>query len=599
MKEIKKITFFQLLKNFLFSIRTIRTVKKWFFLKKIIYIIMNSVLIFAVPFIFKTFLYGIENNISTYSIVFELAFLCLFCMMISIIECILKNSINCDLEIINTRILKNFNESVIKIDYEYLERPEIQDMYELANASITPYNGILGLSMQFIDVFGYIISFLISGLIIVKVNYIFIFIVIMVSLLKIYLETKRQKIKSTNLKEKLPPHNRKIIYCNSVAQNMNFAKDVRLYDVYGYIKKERNNSVQNYMNLVEKNYRINLIFYFIVYFMNFILEASMYIFLVYDVINGMLISDFTFSVSSVTILISMISRLIINYGNIYKSSLSVDDYINFSNFFDNTVDVGQDIDLSTFDIEFKNVYYKYYLQDNYALENLSFKIKNGERISLLGINGAGKTTLVKLICGLYKPTSGYIYINGVNIKDIKKESLWNAISPVFQDLVLFPFSIRENLIDNNNTYMDNIDKAIKLVGLEEKIKSLEFGYDTILSRNLYDEGVDLSGGELQRILIAKAICKNSSLIILDEPTSALDPLAESLFYENLDKIINYRTSILITHRLSATKFCDKILLFENGKLVETGNHFELMQSDTLYKKLFETQSKFYQEEQND
>lgn len=599
MKEIKKTTIFQILKNFIFSIRIIRTVKKYFFLKKIIYIILNSVLIFAVPFIFKRFLYGIENNISTYSIVFELAFLCLFCMMISIIECFLKNSINYDIEIINTKLLKNFNESVIKIDYEYLERPEIQDMYELANSSITPYNGMLGLSMQFIDVFGYIISFLISGLIIIKINFIFIFIVIIASLLKIYLETKRQKIKSANLKEKLPPHNRKIIYCNSVAQNMNFAKDVRLYDVYSYVKKERNNSVQNYMNLVEKNHRINLIFYFIVYFLNFVLEASMYIFLVFDVIQGMPISDFTFSVSSVTILISMISRLIINYGNIYKSSLSVDDYINFSDLFDNKVVVGQDIDLSTFDIEFKNVYYKYYLQDDYALENISFKIKKGERISLLGINGAGKTTLVKLICGLYKPTSGEIYINGVNIKDIRKDNLWNAISVVFQDLVIYPFSIQENLIDDDNTCIDNIYKAIKLVGLEEKIKSLEFGYDTILSRNLYDEGVELSGGELQRILIAKAICKNSSLIILDEPTSALDPLAESLFYENLDNIINYRTSILITHRLSATKFCDKILLFENGKLVEIGNHFELMQSDTLYKKLFETQSRFYQEEQND
>ena len=380
---------------------------------------------------------------------------------------------------------------------------------------------------------------------------------------------------------------------------MNFAKDVRLYDVYSYVKKERNNSVQNYMNLVDKNHRINLIFYFIVYFLNFVLEASMYIFLVFDVIQGMPISDFTFSASSVTILISMISRLIINYGNIYKSSLSVDDYINFSDLFDNKVVVGQDIDLSTFDIEFKNVYYKYYLQDDYALENISFKIKKGERISLLGINGAGKTTLVKLICGLYKPTSGEIYINGVNIKDIRKDNLWNAISVVFQDLVIYPFSIQENLIDDDNTCIDNIYKAIKLVGLEEKIKSLEFGYDTILSRNLYDEGVELSGGELQRILIAKAICKNSSLIILDEPTSALDPLAESLFYENLDNIINYRTSILITHRLSATKFCDKILLFENGKLVEIGNHFELMQSDTLYKKLFETQSRFYQEKQND
>ncbi|HNZ77535.1 MAG TPA: ABC transporter ATP-binding protein [Bacilli bacterium] len=599
MKEIKKINIFKIFKNIVFSIRIIRTIKKYFFLKKIINMIINSLLIFTVPLILKRFLHGIENNLSIDEIIYELLFLSIFCMMTSIIECILKNSINYDIEVINTKLLKQFNESTIKIDYEFLERPEIQDMYELANASIKTYSGMFGLTMQFIDVLGYIISFLISGIIIVEINVYFVFIVIAVSLLKIYLEKNKQKIRSRNLKEKLPPHNRRIIYCNSVAQNIGFAKDVRLYDVYNYIKKERNKSVKNYMGLVDNNHRISFIFYFLVYFLNFVLEVSMYIFLVLDVVKGMPISDFTFSIASVTILISMISKLVINYGNIYKSSLSVDDYISFSNFFDMEDSVGQDIDLSTFNIEFKNVYYKYYLQDDYALEDVSFTIKNEDKIALLGINGAGKTTLVKLICGLYKPTKGEIYINGVNITDIRKECLWRAISPVFQDLVLFPFTILENIIDNDDLDINKINNVIRLVGLEEKIKSLKSGYDTILSRNLYDEGIDLSGGESQRILIAKAIYKKSSLIILDEPTSALDPLAEASFYENFDNIINRRTTIFITHRLSATKFCDKILMFENGKLIEAGNHFELMQLDTLYKKLFETQSKLYQEVKND
>ena len=599
MKEIKKINIFKIFKNIVFSIRIIRTIKKYFFLKKIINMIINSLLIFTVPLILKRFLHGIENNLSIDEIIYELLFLSIFCMMTSIIECILKNSINYDIEVINTKLLKQFNESTIKIDYEFLERPEIQDMYELANASIKTYSGMFGLTMQFIDVLGYIISFLISGIIIVEINVYFVFLVIAVSLLKIYLEKNKQKIRSRNLKEKLPPHNRRIIYCNSVAQNIGFAKDVRLYDVYNYIKKERNKSVKNYMGLVDNNHRISFIFYFLVYFLNFVLEVSMYIFLVLDVVKGMPISDFTFSIASVTILISMISKLVINYGNIYKSSLSVDDYISFSNFFDMEDSVGQDIDLSTFNIEFKNVYYKYYLQDDYALEDVSFTIKNEDKIALLGINGAGKTTLVKLICGLYKPTKGEIYINGVNITDIRKECLWRAISPVFQDLVLFPFTILENIIDNDDLDINKINNVIRLVGLEEKIKSLKSGYDTILSRNLYDEGIDLSGGESQRILIAKAIYKKSSLIILDEPTSALDPLAEASFYENFDNIINRRTTIFITHRLSATKFCDKILMFENGKLIEAGNHFELMQLDTLYKKLFETQSKLYQEVKND
>ena len=280
MKEIKKINIFKIFKNIVFSIRIIRTIKKYFFLKKIINMIINSLLIFTVPLILKRFLHGIENNLSIDEIIYELLFLSIFCMMTSIIECILKNSINYDIEVINTKLLKQFNESTIKIDYEFLERPEIQDMYELANASIKTYSGMFGLTMQFIDVLGYIISFLISGIIIVEINVYFVFIVIAVSLLKIYLEKNKQKIRSRNLKEKLPPHNRRIIYCNSVAQNIGFAKDVRLYDVYNYIKKERNKSVKNYMGLVDNNHRISFIFYFLVYFLNFVLEVSMYIFLV-------------------------------------------------------------------------------------------------------------------------------------------------------------------------------------------------------------------------------------------------------------------------------------------------------------------------------
>ena len=205
MKEIKKINIFKIFKNIVFSIRIIRTIKKYFFLKKIINMIINSLLIFTVPLILKRFLHGIENNLSIDEIIYELLFLSIFCMMTSIIECILKNSINYDIEVINTKLLKQFNESTIKIDYEFLERPEIQDMYELANASIKTYSGMFGLTMQFIDVLGYIISFLISGIIIVEINVYFVFIVIAVSLLKIYLEKNKQKIRSRNLKEKLPP----------------------------------------------------------------------------------------------------------------------------------------------------------------------------------------------------------------------------------------------------------------------------------------------------------------------------------------------------------------------------------------------------------
>jgi ABC-type multidrug transport system fused ATPase/permease subunit len=247
-------------------------------------------------------------------------------------------------------------------------------------------------------------------------------------------------------------------------------------------------------------------------------------------------------------------------------------------------------------IEFKNITFKYPGSDKLVIENISFKIKKGEKISIVGLNGAGKTTLVKLICRLYRPTSGQILINEHDIFQYEHESYMNKIAAVFQDYKLFAFSIEENItckeIDKDT------QKAVELldkVGLKDKVDSLVDGIKSLFGKAYDEKGIEMSGGEGQKIAIARALYKEASLIILDEPTSALDPIAEAEIYENFNELVGNKTAIYISHRMSSSVFCDKILIIDKGKISDFDSHENLMEKkDGLYYKLFQAQAVNYQ-----
>ncbi|QQY79543.1 ATP-binding cassette subfamily B protein/ATP-binding cassette subfamily C protein [Keratinibaculum paraultunense] len=247
-------------------------------------------------------------------------------------------------------------------------------------------------------------------------------------------------------------------------------------------------------------------------------------------------------------------------------------------------------------ISFKNVSFKYPGSDKYVLEDISFDIKGGEKISIVGLNGAGKTTLIKLLCRLYEPDSGEIFVNGHNIYDYEYESYMGKIAVIFQDYKLFAFTVGENISCNEGYKEDKkIMDLIEEVGLKEKIDSLPNGLDSLMGKAYDDKGIELSGGESQKIAIARALYKDAPLIILDEPTSALDPLAEAEIYEHFNTLVKGKTAIYISHRMSSSVFCDRILLIEDGKVVDYDSHANLMEKkDSLYYKLFTTQAKNYQ-----
>lgn len=217
---------------------------------------------------------------------------------------------------------------------------------------------------------------------------------------------------------------------------------------------------------------------------------------------------------------------------------------------------------------------------------------------MVGINGAGKTTLVKLICGMYVPAKGEILVNGRPISDYKIEEYYSMISAVFQEIRAVAFTIFEFVASvdmERKTAREDAVAAMKAAGIWEKIESLPNGMDTHLQKGIYEDGVDLSGGELQKLVLARAIYKDGSILVLDEPTAALDPIAENNLYLKYRELTKGKTSVYISHRFASTRFCDRIVLLGDGVVQESGSHEELMKLDGQYAYMFGVQSKYYKE----
>ena len=251
------------------------------------------------------------------------------------------------------------------------------------------------------------------------------------------------------------------------------------------------------------------------------------------------------------------------------------------------------------DIELNNVSFKYASADGeiYALKNVNLKIDKGEKLAIVGANGAGKTTLVKLMCGFYYPSEGEIKLNGHAIADYNIEDYYSLFSAVFQDIYLLPVTIAEFVSSSEKEIdRDRVMDVIRQAGLADKINSLPNGIDSRLMKGVFDDSIEMSGGEKQKLMLARALYKDAPVIVLDEPTAALDPIAENELYLKYNELTANKTSVYISHRLASTRFCDRIVYLENGEIVESGSHDELMKLGGKYAHMFELQSHYYKED---
>jgi ABC-type multidrug transport system fused ATPase/permease subunit len=252
----------------------------------------------------------------------------------------------------------------------------------------------------------------------------------------------------------------------------------------------------------------------------------------------------------------------------------------------------------SYTFEFRNVGFQYPNSEKWALRNMNIKLEAGKRLAVVGLNGAGKSTFIKLLCGLYNPTEGEILLNGADIKNYRRADYFGIFSPVFQDIELFAFEAGENIsMDNpSKTDFEYAEECMRKAGLSNKLIDMENGIHTQILKILYEDGTDLSGGEKQKLALARALYKDAPVIILDEPTSALDSIAEQELYRNFDNLFGGKTSVYISHRLSSTQFCDNVAMFEDGGLVEYGTHESLCETGGKYAEMFAVQAQYYKDE---
>lgn len=385
-----------------------------------------------------------------------------------------------------------------------------------------------------------------------------------------------------------------------LAHDFKYAKDIRLYQMKDGIHERFMHLIKERDGEGRKLERRRLFVAVINFLIVLIRDMAAYAFLIYKALRGEVdASAFVLYFSAITSMSGVMERILGMVNRVLDGALQVSDFRERMEL-QNKLNQGEGIPVPTapFSIEFKNVSYKYPLGEKRVLDNISFRIEPGEKIALVGLNGAGKTTLTMMMCGLILPDEGEILLDGHTLFEYNRDEMYGLFGFVPQDYHLLPVSIGANIactVNLEEIDQSRLERCIRLAGLSEKLAGLPLGADTPLNREINEDGVELSGGEIQKLLLARLLYKDPLSIILDEPTAALDAIAEDQMYRRYEEIAANATSIFISHRLASTRFCDRIFLLEDGKFAEIGTHEKLMAAGGKYKELFDVQSKYYKE----
>lgn len=508
-----------------------------------------------------------------------------------------------------------YNQKTLKLDYADLENPEVRQLRRkitesskinghgkqllllsvgrLVNITIsTVLAVILGIEM-FVILFAagfswYIILFavLIIGIVIFNVWYSF--------RIQEKLGTLSQQISQAMIEE-----NR----IDNAIDCYNMGKDVRLYRQDKLIMNLKKFSYELHKKAFRTRASKSYMLYLPLSITDVLLKVIIYVFVCgYALIGVFGIGSIVKYVGFVETIINCITSYFNVFSDIKYNTPFVEDYLAYfdipQKMYQGTIPVekrafceGGDND---YEIEFRDVSFKYPGSDSYALHHVNMKFKVGERLAVVGMNGSGKSTFIKLMSRLYDPTEGEILLNGIQIHKYDYDEYLSLFSVVFQDFKLFSFSLGQNVATSSNFEKTRVVDCLKQAGLEDRYEAMPDGVDTSLYKNFDKNGVEVSGGEAQKIALARALYKNAPFIILDEPTAALDPIAEYEIYSKFNDIVKDKTAIYISHRLSSCRFCDKIAVFHEGNIVQIGSHCELL-SDTegKYYELWNAQAQYY------
>lgn len=501
-----------------------------------------------------------------------------------------------------------FIDKKMKLDYDVLEQKDFQTKSSASYTAIYQGRGIDEAVTKLAAFLCYLIPALVYAGFLIRVSIWIVVLALLSSVIQIYF-LKFAREKHSGAHPILSNFASKLSYLTNQTMDTAAGKDIRIFQMQKWLMKKYADNL-NGMNQVY--YKVHD-WYFLRNVgdagIEFFRNGLIYAYLIYLTCKGNLsLAEFVLYFGFVNTFAERMMLALregLSLGIISNTFSSIRDYFetpearNGENRVDD--DVLEQIKQQPISLELRDVTYLYENQTNPTISHLNLKIKPGEKLALIGLNGAGKTTLVKLICGFYSPTSGEILLNGINIEEFNREQYYSLISVLFQDFTVLPLSLEENIASAPKDLVDEkrLEEALLTSGFKAKYESLLEKGDSMLVPEIHSNAVDFSGGEKQRMLFARALYKKAPLLILDEPTAALDPIAENEIYLKYSEATKDKTSIYISHRLSSTRFCDRIVLLANGQIIESGTHDELIERQGEYANLYEMQSKYYREQEKE
>lgn len=486
-------------------------------------------------------------------------------------------------------------DKLMNVEYKYLEKPEYLDSVSKAKFAVDSFDALniflrhtIELITQFIIICSLITLILVFNPLII--------VLILVGVTVHFIVGQVSSKKQQEYYKKLGPVNRRYNYYSKVATETSYQKDFRIYPLGELMNQRFNHFLDKTCNNIidyEKTVGRFQIYYM---FINYIQIVIIYGFIGYiSVTQNLGVGTYILLTASAMKVSAAIDGFASRTIQLRQKVILLDSIFEVLDKKDSITKSSEGHLCEVFNkLEFRNVSFTYPDTEKIILKNVSFTIDKGEKISIVGINGSGKTTIVKLISRFYSPDSGEILWNGVNINEYDYKSYIKQLSAVFQDFKLFALTISEN-VDLEQKNKEYIKECLYQVGLQTKIESLPHNTNSFLSKEYSIEGIDMSGGERQKVAIARALYQNSSLAILDEPTSALDPISEAEIYENFNDLVKDKTTIYISHRMSSSIFCGRIIVLSDGEIIGNDTHHNLMKGKSdVYYELFSAQSSYYQ-----
>lgn len=487
------------------------------------------------------------------------------------------------------------NKKVMKNNYQEMESPEFWNLYQKAQISVRRnYAGNEGLLHNLIDLGSSIMPFILAIISIKEFDFLIICIIMSFALIgncMIFWADKKMSECEINLSQF---RYRADIFIKLLL-NVSSQHEVRVGNAFKILGKKHDNLMSDIISEEKRIYHKN---YYVKVFQGILIaiqDVIIYSILIWRYENMQFdIAEWTLLISAMSVITFELTKISSIMTQINSNCELVSGYRSFIE--KDSCRTGEKHIVENPGsplIKFDGVSFRY--NDDYcALKDISFEVQKGEKIAIVGLNGAGKSTLIKTMVGLYHPNSGEVYYSGINVKDIKPENLYEKCTCVFQDINIYPYTLLTNvtLKDIDNSEIKKVERLFDELSDEPFISELAKKEMTVLSKEIDSEGVDLSGGQKQKIALARAFYRDTDIIILDEPTAALDPISEKIVFDKINRMAKDKTVIFVSHRIMSTMFCDKIILVENGRIIEMGTHKELMNMNGTYAELYNLQARF-------